>query len=349
MPVSGGATLTASVPLATSLTPAPCVMAVSLDAACRQHVSCLSQGTQATITTSAIGTQCLPMFLSTSSQTGEEFPDLEMDSAQAGASEKSPTGQIEADITTEAHLPTFCQLLSGKTGSLIGGLHGRWKFCSCLFCQQWCNYPSTDGKVCASKVPYTCPVCKKVFREKRNLVGHVRVHTGERPYMCNICQKSFTHRASLSSHKNSHSAEKRYMCSFCQKSFMQRAHVVRHERLHSREKPYVCSICQKGFTQNDHLIRHKVVHSGERPFVCSICQKSFTQKTHLYLHEKLHSGQKPYACSICQKGFIKKHLLVAHEMSHSGKKPYTCSICQKGFTQKAYLVRHEKVHSGESL
>ncbi|XP_077545481.1 uncharacterized protein LOC144158468 isoform X3 [Haemaphysalis longicornis] len=144
-------------------------MAVSLDAACRQHVSCLSQGTQATITTSAIGTQCLPMFLSTSSQTGEEFPgwwplaalafvfsDLEMDSAQAGASEKSPTGQIEADITTEAHLPTFCQLLSGKTGSLIGGLHGRWKFCSCLFCQQWCNYPSTDGKVCASKM-YVLP------------------------------------------------------------------------------------------------------------------------------------------------------------------------------------------------
>ncbi|XP_077545884.1 uncharacterized protein LOC144158704 isoform X3 [Haemaphysalis longicornis] len=138
-------------PLETSWMPMACVMAVSSDSGHIHHVSYHSQETQATITTSAIGTQSLPMFFSTSCQTEEEFSVLETENAQAGASEKFPAAQDGADIVAEAHLHACSQLHSGSTGSfstISEKVLGKRKLCFCPSSQQ-CYHQSTHGKVYA--------------------------------------------------------------------------------------------------------------------------------------------------------------------------------------------------------
>ncbi|XP_077540830.1 uncharacterized protein LOC144153060 isoform X3 [Haemaphysalis longicornis] len=81
--VSPKTMLIAGIPRAvTSVMPNSYVSAISMGGPCSQAVSC-SRQTQATIATSAIGTQCaLTLLISASSQTEQELP---VDDAEAGA------------------------------------------------------------------------------------------------------------------------------------------------------------------------------------------------------------------------------------------------------------------------
>ncbi|XP_021915613.1 zinc finger protein 91-like isoform X2 [Zootermopsis nevadensis] len=51
---------------------------------------------------------------------------------------------------------------------------------------------------------HACQYCRKLFRFRRHLVDHERVHTGERPFSCNQCSLSFSRRAILWRHKKTH-------------------------------------------------------------------------------------------------------------------------------------------------
>ncbi|XP_077545331.1 uncharacterized protein LOC144158353 isoform X2 [Haemaphysalis longicornis] len=377
-------------PHATLSMPRSCVVALSLDAACSQGVSC-SHYTQTAITTSTIGTQCsLTSLISAGSQTEAGFGGdtarttasmphatlsmprscvvalpldtacsqgvscshysqtaitrstivLEVNNTQVGDSDVSDnftTSPDGADISAEPSPRTSsCDRHAGNAG---GKPH------SSQSCQQ-CNHPPREVKLCARKMCCTYNVSKKRFLEKSNLGSHQGVHSGEKPYECTTCQKSFTERRRLVVHERLHSGERPYVCSTCQKSFTERRRLVVHERLHSGERPYVCSTCQKSFTQRRHLVVHERLHSGERPHVCSTCQKSFIYRASLAVHERSHSGEKPYVCSTCQKSFAQRSHLVVHERLHSGERSYVCSTCQKSFTQRANLVFHERSHSG---
>ncbi|XP_077545885.1 uncharacterized protein LOC144158704 isoform X4 [Haemaphysalis longicornis] len=162
-------------PLETSWMPMACVMAVSSDSGHIHHVSYHSQETQATITTSAIGTQSLPMFFSTSCQTEEEFSVLETENAQAGASEKFPAAQDGADIVAEAHLHACSQLHSGSTGSfstISEKVLGKRKLCFCPSSQQ-CYHQSTHGKVYArSHAKKRCQSAHMECKERLNGRSH---------------------------------------------------------------------------------------------------------------------------------------------------------------------------------
>ncbi|XP_077546657.1 uncharacterized protein LOC144159197 isoform X2 [Haemaphysalis longicornis] len=195
-----GGTQTESMPLATTLMPENFVMAVSTDAAHNQDVSCSSQGTQAAITFSAIGTQCALLCLnSTSSQTEEDFSVLEVNDATACASRKFSVSQDGANIVRKSGLACSCCAHSSNTGSSFSG-----ELSSCLSRQQ-CNHRTTHLKGCGRKKLCICTVCKKAFGDKRCLKNHMRVHTCKRPHTCNICLKSYTRREHLVIHERLHS------------------------------------------------------------------------------------------------------------------------------------------------
>ncbi|XP_046545431.1 early growth response protein 2-like [Haliotis rubra] len=82
---------------------------------------------------------------------------------------------------------------------------------------------------------FKCPYCVISCSNRGQLLGHIRIHTGERPF---VCQEPG-----------------------CKKSFIRNEELTRHRRIHTGERPYVCDSCKKAFTRKDHLNKHVKIHS----------------------------------------------------------------------------------------
>jgi uncharacterized Zn-finger protein len=169
---------------------------------------------------------------------------------------------------------------------------------------------------------YACPTCHKIFKEKSNLVVHIRIHSGLRPFKCTECAKSFHGSDALKRHMRTHTGEKPYICTECGKAFRGQNNLKQHMRIHTGEKPFQCPDCPKLFSRPDHLRNHSQVHSKERPFLCLQCGKTFKGLKALKLHEKMHikthKKEKPFSCSECGKSFDQSITLREHMETHFG-------------------------------
>ena len=194
---------------------------------------------------------------------------------------------------------------------------------------------------------HQCNHCDKIFRDKRQLNIHVRIHTGEKPYQCDQCEKSFSRQPDLLRHTRVHTGERPYQCDKCDLSFKNKTALNVHQLVHSGKKPYQCDQCEMAFRVKGALVRHYRRHTGEKPYQCDVCNKTFSLKTILEKHYRTHTGEKPYQCNICNKAFIQQTGLKNHYRIHTGEKPYKCDKCSKAFTQKGDLKKHSRTHSEE--
>eukprot|EP00471_Norrisiella_sphaerica_P001915 CAMPEP_0184479576 /NCGR_PEP_ID=MMETSP0113_2-20130426/1250_1 /TAXON_ID=91329 /ORGANISM="Norrisiella sphaerica, Strain BC52" /LENGTH=414 /DNA_ID=CAMNT_0026857695 /DNA_START=159 /DNA_END=1403 /DNA_ORIENTATION=- len=60
---------------------------------------------------------------------------------------------------------------------------------------------SMDG---SSQKRYQCSFCKKIFRQRYNVVVHIRTHTGEKPHKCKFCGRGFAQKSNLKRHERAH-------------------------------------------------------------------------------------------------------------------------------------------------
>lgn len=94
-----------------------------------------------------------------------------------------------------------------------------------------------------------CNVCKKTFKNKKELRTHERVHTGELIVSCDECGESFANKYTLEYHKRLHAGLKLYVCDLCGKSFSLKSVLTLHLRSHRAIKPFACDECKMKFAE----------------------------------------------------------------------------------------------------
>uniref|UniRef100_A0A8C5XY01 Zinc finger protein 783 n=1 Tax=Microcebus murinus TaxID=30608 RepID=A0A8C5XY01_MICMU len=112
-----------------------------------------------------------------------------------------------------------------------------------------------------------------------------RAFMGRRPattkvYHCSECLRFFPQRKSLLLHQRLHTGNSQGWpaCPYCGKAFRRPSDLFRHQRIHTGERPYQCPQCGRAFNRNHHLAVHMQTHArrqvGPHFRAPSACQRS---------------------------------------------------------------------------
>lgn len=120
------------------------------------------------------------------------------------------------------------------------------------------------------ELPYVCYFegCVKAFRNKGDLIKHIRSHTGERPHKCKYpgCPAAFTTTSHLRRHERAiHQKISSFKChfAFCGKVFPHKSSLDYHLMCHTKETPYSCPRCDYSARSSSNLRKHIKSQHGD--------------------------------------------------------------------------------------
>ncbi|KAF1625179.1 Zinc finger protein 7, partial [Eudyptes filholi] len=261
----------------------------------------------------------------------------EEDVKDSGNGGQGPAADVAEEPGKEA-IPDVCRATAqADPGCAVASL-GEPVAGSCMGRTAACQRNSTREKF------YSCPVCRKNFLLKINLIIHQRSHSNWVPYICVHCDRSF-----MSKRKIRHHLQARAAKGFCQpleaeECSSQAPCPASQPRALSRDcgtvwgKPgpnryplppgkmmYTCNECMENFSSQSFLILHQRQHTNRHLILCPCCNRTFTWASDFVRHHRTHTGERPYQCGVCQKAFKRRYHLIVHQRIHMRqKRPYPC-------------------------
>ncbi|NWW45301.1 ZN879 protein, partial [Pedionomus torquatus] len=192
---------------------------------------------------------------------------------------------------------------------------------------------------------YSCPVCRKTFLLKINLLIHQWSHNMWQPYICTHCDRTFMSKRKIRRHLRA-----RALKGFCQpleaEECSNRAPCPAPQPRTPRRdcgtvwgKPspnryplspgnvtYTCKECMENFSSESSFILHQHRHSNHHIICCPSCNRTFTWASEFVRHHRTHTGERPFQCGTCQKTFKRHYHLSVHQRIHKEQqsRPYPC-------------------------
>lgn len=110
---------------------------------------------------------------------------------------------------------------------------------------------------------YVCEICAKEFIVKDNLRKHIRmIHNGQQKSVCTYCGKVCHANRELINHVRLHTGDLPYQCEFCLRKFPKKWTLDNHRRIHTGEKPYKCTHCDSAFGTSAQMKIHEFREHG---------------------------------------------------------------------------------------
>ncbi|ELU10468.1 hypothetical protein CAPTEDRAFT_88655, partial [Capitella teleta] len=223
---------------------------------------------------------------------------------------------------------------------------------------------------------FRCDLCHKLFRTKRYMHIHRRVHEGGkyRHSQCDLCGEWFSRQYIRDMHRssvcpNNHAKETEMtpeefekkvseeivkrkscgavdVCHICNKTFSAASHLKLHLMKHRDERNYLCELCDKKFLTKGQLQKHQyAVHEANKSVECEVCGK-VVKEWYLQRHARTHDSnrERPHQCPICGMSFMDAKTLRNHSELHTRSKSHACDICDHSFTNPHQLQLHKKKH-----
>ncbi|NXO76517.1 Z354C protein, partial [Sitta europaea] len=185
---------------------------------------------------------------------------------------------------------------------------------------------------------YSCPICRKTFLLKINLLIHQRGHTNYVPYVCVHCDRKFMSKKKIRRHLRAWALNGTCQPSELEVCPSQVPCPASHPQTWAANGTDCGSVWQEPGPARCSL------SSGKMMYTCNECLETFSNQVFLTVHQRRHSVHHLILCPCCNRSFTWVSDFVRQHWTHMGVRPHQCGICQKTFKRFSHLKAHQRIH-----
>ncbi|NXB18446.1 ZN543 protein, partial [Rhagologus leucostigma] len=190
----------------------------------------------------------------------------------------------------------------------------------------------------ATRQYYSCPICRKTFLLKINLLIHQRGHTNWVPYVCVHCDRKFMSKKKIRRHLRAWAANGTCLPSEVEVCPSQVPCSASHPQTWAANGTDCGTVWQEPGPARCSLA------PGQMMYKCNECLENFSSQSFLTVHQRRHSGHHLILCPCCNRSFTWVSDFVRQHWTHMGVRPHQCGICQKTFKRFSHLKAHQRIH-----